>query len=51
MTLAKGDHLVLFRKGKIVKGESLHEFEVLSSVFEYYDDDKPVYVVRIRVVA
>lgn len=31
MTLAKGDHLVIKRDGKIIEGEAYHEYKVLNS--------------------
>ena len=57
MSLARGDHLVIKRDGKIVDGESYHEFEVMDQIprIDYPEtedpDKRPYYVLKeMRVV-
>ena len=51
MTLTKGDHLVIMRDGKIVEGESYHEFEVISEpLYMGTIMEKAHYIVTLEVV-
>lgn len=56
MSLAKGDHLVIKRNGKLMEDEAYHEFEVMSNVVhenpDPNDKDERVIIrnVELRVV-
>ena len=43
MTLAKGDHLVIKRGGKVVEGEAYHEFEVMELTAPMQNIDQTVW--------